>query len=98
MNEVGIHQLSNLIPASINYKPVGNDFVNSRDPTLVPPKNTIQNSIQNLPLSQSQDNILKNSKNISLEKNTLPQATKNIYQAFKRGLRRLSSLRRNNSA
>lgn len=98
LNEVGLHQLSSLIPTSINYKPIGNDLANSRDPTLVPPKNTIQSSIQNLPQSQSQENIFKNSKSSSLEKNTLPQATKNIYQAFKRGLRRLSSLRRNNSA
>lgn len=66
---------------------------------MVAPMNVIQPSISNLILSKSQELEVEGSERDGLvEKSRIPQATRTIYQAVKRGLRRLGSLRRNNSA
>lgn len=63
------------------------------------PKNTIQAVDTDYLMSESQEKINKPIPNSeSMERLGFPQATKNIYQALKRGLRRLSGIKRNNSA
>lgn len=97
LEEVSLHQLSQRIPISMKY--IGKEgFDISRDPTLVVPKNYIQAVDDNYSESQANTQILRDGSNNSMDKISIPQATRNIYQALKRGLRRLSSIRRNNSA
>jgi len=62
------------------------------------PKNTIQGVNSEYLMIETQEKIKPLINSESMEKMGLPQATKSIYQALKRGIRRLSSIRRNNSA
>ena len=63
------------------------------------PKNTIQTDDTEHLMFESQEKIIKPIRNSdSIEKIGFPQATRSIYQALKRGLRRLSGIKRNNSA
>lgn len=66
----------------------------SRDPTLIAPKNAIQEGVYEYGGRQSNEEISQYQQNSSEKQGT----TRSIYQALKRGLRRLSSIRRNNSA
>jgi hypothetical protein len=95
LEEVGLHQQSNRIPLPITLKKDALQGVyDSRDPTLIAPKNAIQTCEDEYGIHQSNEEISQNHKN-PLEKQG---TTRSIYQALKNGLRRLSSIRRNNSA
>ena len=99
LDEVGLHQLTKRIPSSIKPKGFGSfEFSQSRDPTLMAPKNTIQADDTEYLMFESQEKIEPIRNAGSMDKMGFPQATKSIYQALKRGLRRLSGVRRNNSA
>lgn len=94
LDEVGLHQLTSKIPSSIQLKNhVHLDISETRDPTRVAPKNTIQ--IGEDPWAGRQFNEEITQDDQSTEKQG---TTRSIYQALKRGIRRLSSIRRNNSA
>lgn len=97
LDEIGLHQLSNQIPQAINIKSIGiNAFGISRDPTLVAPRNSIQADNFEYLNMNANERLLHEEDHC--DKHSQPQASRNIYQALKRGLRRLSSIRRNNSA
>lgn len=103
LDEVSLHQIAKRIPSSIKLKDYGSyEFSQSRDPTLLAPKNTIQAEDTDYLISKSNSNsqeIIKLNRNSdSNEKMGISEAPKGFYQALKRGLRRLSSIRRNNSA
>jgi hypothetical protein len=70
------------------------DLHESRDPTLIVPKNIIQAGEIDYTNYQLQGDASTEYQNSSEKQG----ATRSIYQALKRGLRRLSSIRRNNSA
>lgn len=99
LEEIGLHQLSHRIPPSIKFNGlIGKTGDHSRDPTLIAPKNYIQAGENNHSYSHSNDQFIRGSNASSMEKIGIPQASRSIYQALKRGLKRLGSLRRNNSA
>lgn len=90
-----MHQLSNRIPSSIPLKKLPRqDYHDSRDPTLIVPQNKIQADESDYARRQLNEETVQEDQNSSEKQG----ATRSIYQALKRGLRRLSSIRRNNSA
>jgi len=114
LDEIALSQLSRKIPNSLQFKgypQLLNDI--SKDPTLhVPPSNAPQPGYAGLigsrsrDLNESQDSadfISSFTGQLQIDKEAAIRqppiaAAKNFYQAFKRGLKRLGSLRRNNSA
>ena len=107
MEEIALNYLSSSIP---HHTSLLKDY-SSRDPTMTQPTNTIQEvdapstnynvtagkgyySLSRSGMSETPESSL--SRGNSAEK--FGRATRNIYEALKRGLRRLGSIKRNNSA
>ncbi len=112
MEEIALNYLSSSIPNSVNHLTLLKDH-SILDPTQVQPSNVIEGGsngsnygkLKSRSLSRSGlsdasrsngDRTGSMSKTSSAEK--FGRATKNFYEACKRGLKRLGSLRRNNSA
>lgn len=102
LDEVRLHQLSNQIPQTMNLKSYeAKELDKSRDPTLVAPRNSIQAGNFELFNVNPTERLLNAdgfNEDGNDDKQSQPQPSRSIYQALKRGLRRLSSIRRNNSA
>lgn len=100
MEEIALHHQSNRLPNTMPLK--SREFLhyhNSRDPTLTAPKNLIQSEDMDNHGGQIYASDRVSSQEGWIEKQAeQPPATKGIYQALKRGIRRLSGFRRNNSA